>query len=69
MAKCLKQLKMEMLVNDEVAQSGMSDAISGDPVVSVMQLAELLAQRGQSIPAGCFVLAGAATAAVNLEKA
>ncbi|MBD64992.1 MAG: 4-oxalocrotonate decarboxylase [Halobacteriovoraceae bacterium] len=64
----LKNLEMKMYVNDELAQAGTSDAISGDPVVSVIQLAELLNQRGQFIPAGCFVLAGAATAAVNLEK-
>lgn len=63
----LKNLKMEMKVNGEVVESGNSDAISGDPVVSVIQLAELLAQRDQYIPAGSFVLAGAATAAVNLE--
>ena len=63
----LKNLKMQMLVNGEVAKEGLSSAISGDPVVSVMQLSELLAKRGQSIPANCFVLAGAATTAVSLE--
>lgn len=63
----LKNLKMVMKVNGEVAQEGNSKAISDDPVVSVIQLAELLEQRGQSIPAGVFVLAGAATAAVALE--
>jgi 2-oxo-3-hexenedioate decarboxylase len=63
----LKNLKMEMLVDGKVAESGISSDISGDPVVSVMQLAALLGERGQLIPAGCFVLAGAATAAVNLR--
>ena len=63
----LINLNMKMLVNGEVAQVGSSSAISGDPVVSVIQLAELLAKRDQFIPAGSFVLAGAATAAVNLE--
>jgi 2-oxo-3-hexenedioate decarboxylase len=63
----LKNLKMKMSVNGSVAQEGNSVDISGDPVVSVIQLCELLEQRGQSIPADCFVLAGAATAAVALE--
>ena len=58
---------MTMKVNDTIAQEGNSKAISDDPVVSVIQLAELLDKRGQSIPAGVFVLAGAATAAVSLE--
>jgi len=63
----LINLKMDMKINGEIAQSGTSKAISDDPVISVIQLAELLGKRGQLIPAGCFVLAGAATAAVNLE--
>jgi len=63
----LINLKMEMKINGLIAQSGSSKEISDDPVVSVIQLAELLAERGQFIPAGSFVLAGAATAAVSLE--
>jgi 2-oxo-3-hexenedioate decarboxylase len=58
---------MNMKINGVTAESGLSSAISGDPVISVMQLSDLLAKRDQFIPAGCFVLAGAATAAVNLE--
>ena len=63
----LKSLTMLMKVNGQVVQEGRSDAISGDPVVSVIQLAELLSERDQFIKAGTFVLAGAATAAVALE--
>lgn len=63
----LKNLSMQMLVNDQVAQEGKSDAISGDPVVSIIQQVELLAKRGKKLEAGTFVLAGAATAAVALE--
>lgn len=63
----LKNLRMRMKVNGETKMEGNSAEISGDPVVSVIQLAELLALRGKSIPAGCFVLAGAATAAIALE--
>ncbi len=63
----LDNLNMDMLINGEVVKSGNSKAISEDPVISIMQLAQLLGERGQSIPAGCFVLSGAATTAVNLE--
>jgi 2-oxo-3-hexenedioate decarboxylase len=58
---------MQMKVNGETKMEGNSKEISDDPVISVIQLAELLGQRGKSIPAGCFVLAGAATAAIALE--
>ena len=59
---------MKMFVNGELASSGSSKAISGDPVNSIIEQAKLLALRGKSIPAGSFVLAGAATAAVNLDE-
>lgn len=63
----LKNLRMQMKVNGETKMEGNSREISDDPVISVIQLAELLSLRGQSIPAGTFVLAGAATAAIALE--
>ncbi len=63
----LKNLGMRMKVDGETKMEGNSKEISDDPVVSVIQLAELLSLRGKSIPAGCFVLAGAATAAISLE--
>jgi 2-oxo-3-hexenedioate decarboxylase len=63
----LKNLRMQMKVNGETKMEGNSKEISDDPVTSVIQLAELLALRGKSIPANCFVLAGAATAAISLE--
>ncbi len=63
----LKNLNLKMIVNGAVATEGNTAAISGDPVVSVIQLCELLAQRNCSLPAGSLVLAGAATLAVSLE--
>ncbi|WP_342378718.1 fumarylacetoacetate hydrolase family protein [Myxococcus stipitatus] len=63
----LTRLEMKMSVNGAVVQSARSDAISGDPVVSVIQLCELLAQRGHVLPAGSIVLAGAATVAHMLQ--
>lgn len=64
----LEDLSMKMFVNGELAKEGTSRAISSDPVVSIIEQAKLLSERGKSIPAGSFVLAGAATAAVNLEE-
>jgi 2-oxo-3-hexenedioate decarboxylase len=59
----LARLEMVMEVNGERVQSARSDAISGDPLLSVVQLCELLEERGEALPAGSIVLAGAATAA------
>jgi 2-oxo-3-hexenedioate decarboxylase len=64
----LTNLNMQMKVNGETVMEGSSREISSDPVTSVIQLAELLSQRGKSIQAGTFVLAGAATAAVPLTS-
>jgi 2-oxo-3-hexenedioate decarboxylase len=64
----LRDLSLKMTVNGEVAQEGNTSAISGDPVVSVIQLCELLQTRGKSLPANSVVLAGAATIAVKLEE-
>ena len=64
----LSNLKMKMSVNGESAQEGNSKDISGDPIISVIQLCELLSERGRALPAGSIVLAGAATAAVALEN-
>lgn len=63
----LANLKMEMLVDGDVAQSGTSKDISGDPVISIVQLSALLAEQGRSILPGQVVLAGAATQAVELK--
>lgn len=63
----LRELKMEMSVNGDVVQRGLSKDISNDPVVSVQQLCALLAERGETLKAGSIVLAGAATAAVELK--
>ncbi|HEX5752658.1 MAG TPA: fumarylacetoacetate hydrolase family protein [Archangium sp.] len=63
----LPNLQMVMEVNGERVQAARSDAISGDPVVSILQLCELLDQHGQSLPAGSIVLSGAATAAQPLR--
>jgi 2-oxo-3-hexenedioate decarboxylase len=62
----LKNLSMKMYVDGVLVQQGISSDISGDPVVSIIQLCELLAERKQSLKAGSIVLAGAATPAVEM---
>jgi len=64
----LANLKMTMTVNGSPAQTALSSEISGDPVISIVQLCELLHAEGRTLPEGSLVLAGAATVAVRLEK-
>jgi len=64
----LMNLKMEMFVDDKLSQSGISSDISGDPVLSVVDLCKMLSERGKFLPAGSIVLAGAATPAVALKS-
>jgi 2-oxo-3-hexenedioate decarboxylase len=61
-------LKMVMSVNGKPVQEGNSSDISGNPVQSIVQLCELLNERGKFLPAGSIVLAGAATQAVQLQS-
>ena len=63
----LTNLFMEMSADRKVSQKGISKDISGDPVISVIQLCQLLAERGQILKSGSIVLAGAATAAIELS--
>lgn len=62
----LARLSMEMEVDGKTVQSALSEEISGNPVQSLVQLCELMSERGLAIPAGSIVLAGAATQAVPL---
>lgn len=63
----LSELRMEMRADGKTAQQGIARDISGDPVISIVQLCELLAARGQTLKAGDIVLAGAATTAIELK--
>ncbi len=63
----LRELQMKMSIDGIVVQQGLSKEISGDPVTSVIELCRLLALRQRELPAGMIVLAGAATAAVELK--
>lgn len=63
----LINLNLKMFVNGQCAQEGTTKAISDDPVQSIIQLAHLLSESDRYIPKGSVVLAGAATAAVELK--
>jgi 2-oxo-3-hexenedioate decarboxylase len=64
----LISLKMDMYIDDKLAHTGNSKDISGDPVMSVVDLCKMLAERGKTLAAGSIVLAGAATPAVALKE-
>ena len=59
--------KLKFLVNGEIAFEGNSNAISDDPLNSILELARLMEARGKKVPANKVILAGAATAAVALK--
>lgn len=62
----LANLKMAMKVDGKVVEQALSSAISGHPAMSLVQLCEILASHGRYLKAGSLVLAGAATAAVQM---
>jgi 2-oxo-3-hexenedioate decarboxylase len=64
----LKNLGVVMEVNGEVVQTGAGAAVLGHPAASVAMLANMLAERGESLPAGSFIMIGAITAAVQANK-
>ncbi len=63
----LASLEMVMSVDGKPVERALSSAISGHPLLSLVQLCELLEANGMDgVPAGSVVLAGAATTAVQL---
>ena len=63
----LAALDVRLEVDGETVAEGVSSAISGDPVLSLVLLCRLLGERGRTLPAGSLVLAGAATPAHPLR--
>lgn len=63
----LKNLQMELLVNDECVQSLLSSEISGDPTQSICELSEMMAQYDLAISPGDLILAGAAGPAIEMK--
>jgi 2-oxo-3-hexenedioate decarboxylase len=66
--EALAQIPLDMRVNGTSAQKALSAEISGNPLLSIVQLCAILAQRGRGLTKGSIVLAGAATQAVQLER-
>ena len=64
----LKTLGVVMEINGKVVQTGAGAAVLGHPAASVAMLANMLAERGEYLPAGSFVMIGAITTAVQVEK-
>lgn len=64
----LKTLGVVMEINGRVVQTGAGAAVLGHPAASVAMLANMLAERGEYLPAGSFVMIGAITAAVEVAK-
>lgn len=62
----LRGLGMTLSCDGEVAESGTSDAILGDPVQSLVEAARMAGRAGMVLQPGWIVLAGAATAAKPL---
>lgn len=60
-------LDVTLTVDGEVAESGSTTAILGDPLAALAAGARLAARYGRPLAAGDLVLAGAATAAVPLR--
>jgi 2-oxo-3-hexenedioate decarboxylase len=63
----LKTLGVVMEINGEVVELGAGAAILGHPAASIAMLANMLAERGEVIPAGTFIMAGAITAATAVK--
>ena len=54
--------------NGEIVETGAGAAVLGHPAASVAMLANMLAARGEVIPAGTFIMTGGITAAVAVGK-
>ena len=64
----LDAINLELWINGEKVQAGLSSAILGHPLDSLCELSRFRAKWGRSVEAGSVVLAGAATAAVAVKR-
>ena len=64
----LKTLGVVLEKNGKVVDLAAGAAVVGHPAASVAMLVNLLAERGEVLPAGTFVMTGGMTAAVAVEK-
>jgi 2-oxo-3-hexenedioate decarboxylase len=63
----LPTLGVVMEKNGEIVELGAGAAVLGHPAASVAMLANMMAARGEEIPAGTFIMTGGITAAVAVE--
>lgn len=64
----MRTLGVVMEKNGVMVEVGAGAAVLGHPASSVALLVNMLAERGESLPAGSLVLAGGITAAVQVER-
>jgi len=64
----LKTLGVVMEINGEVVQLGAGAAVLGHPATAIAMLANMLAERGEILKAGSYILSGAITAAMSVKK-
>jgi 2-oxo-3-hexenedioate decarboxylase len=64
----LRTLGVVLERNGEGAAFGAGAAVLGNPALSLAMLANLLAERGQSIPAGSYVMTGGITEAIAAQR-
>lgn len=64
----LPTLGMVVEKNGKIVELGAGAAVLGHPAESVAMLANNLGRRGESIPAGTFIMTGGITAAVGVER-
>lgn len=62
-----RDLYLSLTLNGKVEATGSTSSIFGNPVLSLLAAARLVAQSGEILPAGAIVLAGSATAPVALR--
>ena len=55
-------------INGRIRQGGSTAGILGNPLRSIVQCSRLLAEREEVLPAGSFLMAGAATPAESLSR-
>ena len=63
----LATLGVVLKKNGEVVATGAGAAVLGHPAKSVSMLAQMLAERGETIPAGTFIMTGAITEAIMVD--
>jgi 2-oxo-3-hexenedioate decarboxylase len=63
----ISDLSMELSFDKELKEAGSSNAILGNPRLSVCNASRLAAKYEQAFPAGSYLMAGAATGAVFMQ--